>query len=344
MTFDAATDVVDLGDGLFSIQVPLPIPSPAFVFAYCFTTDDGLYLIDTGWDTEEGWDALVRGIETIGYRVADVKGVAVTHFHLDHLGLGARLREMSGCWIGMHPADIANVASPMEPRTSGPDAQSERMLRAGAPAADVEALRTTMATFPRPPEMAVPDREINDHDRLDFPGWDVQALWTPGHTPGHLCFVLPDRGSVLTGDHILPRITPNITVDLDRDEDPLSEYLESLALVRDLGYERALPAHEYRFSTLTKRADDISNHHDARFAEIRAAVAAGERTTYQIASCMTWSRDWSRLGGMTMRMALSEAEAHLRTLERRGVLRRTTEDVDIWELTEDGKDVTTPTR
>jgi glyoxylase-like metal-dependent hydrolase (beta-lactamase superfamily II) len=82
--------------------------------------------------------------------------------------------------------------------------------------------------------MAVPDRLLEDGDRADFPGWRLRAVHTPGHTPGHLCFAEERTGLFFSGDHVLPRISPNISTHAQRAADPLRDYLDSLAAVRDL--------------------------------------------------------------------------------------------------------------
>ena len=59
----------------------------------------------------------------------------------------------------------------------------------------------------KPP--VLPDRNLSDGQRVDVPGWDVRAVWTPGHSPGHTCFNVGDD-VLLSGDHVLPEITPHI--------------------------------------------------------------------------------------------------------------------------------------
>jgi glyoxylase-like metal-dependent hydrolase (beta-lactamase superfamily II) len=114
--------------------------------------------------------------------------------------------------------------------------------------------------------MALPDRTLTDGDLADVPGWKLRALHTPGHTPGHLCFVDERSRRLFSGDHILPRITPNISVQRGEPATPLEDYLNSLAKVRDLDVEEVLPAHEWRFKGLPERVDAIAAHHERRLA------------------------------------------------------------------------------
>ena len=116
--------------------------------------------------------------------------------------------------------------------------------------------------------MAEPDVMFEDGRIVDVPGWDLQTVWTPGHSPGHVCFYSDRHKLLLSGDHVLPRITPNIGVHTQQFPNPLGEYLESLLKVQNLDVDEVLPAHEYRFADLHGRLDEIITHHADRLAEI----------------------------------------------------------------------------
>ena len=101
-----------LDQDLWSLPVPIPANPLRYVSVYAFGTGEGLVLIDAGWGAEESWLALRAGLESIGAGVADVRGVLVTHMHFNHVGLAGRVRQASGAWIAMHPADQAVFARP----------------------------------------------------------------------------------------------------------------------------------------------------------------------------------------------------------------------------------------
>ena len=234
-------------------SIPVPMGGPLrYVSAYAFALEGGgLGLLDTGWASDEGWAALTDGLASIGGGLADVRGVLVTHLHFDHLGLAQRVREASGAWIAMHPADVAVVGSPVHrdppvrrrrgglPRV--PRGRARRGgLRRRRPAANFESSR----------RMASPDRLLEDGEHADFPGWRMRAVHTPGHTPGHLCFAEERTGLFFSGDHVLPRISPNISTTHNGLDDPLRDYLDSLATVGVDEPVEVLPAHEWRFRGL----------------------------------------------------------------------------------------------
>ena len=127
--------------------------------------------------------------------------------------------------------------------------------------------------------MAEPDVLFEDQKEIELPGWRLRTIWTPGHSPGHVCFHSAEQRLLLSGDHILPRITPNISVHAQQFPNPLGDYLESLAKVRDLGTDEVLPAHEYRFADLGSRIDEITAHHAERLEEIVEVIRAHPGST-----------------------------------------------------------------
>ena len=103
--------VEQIRPGLWVVPVPIPMNSLRYVLVYVFATDRGAYLIDAGWNTDEAFDALADGLKLAGFEMADVRGVMVTHIHPDHYGLAGRIREASGAWISLHPADARLIQS-----------------------------------------------------------------------------------------------------------------------------------------------------------------------------------------------------------------------------------------
>src|SRR5687768_5705286 len=91
--------------GLWSIPVPIPDNPLRYVLVFSFDTDDGPVLVDAGWNTDDAWESLCAGLTQAGTDVADVRGLLVTHIHPDHYGLAGRVREASGAWVALHPAD-----------------------------------------------------------------------------------------------------------------------------------------------------------------------------------------------------------------------------------------------
>jgi glyoxylase-like metal-dependent hydrolase (beta-lactamase superfamily II) len=320
-----------LRDGLWSIPVPLPNNSLRYVFVYALETDRGPYIIDAGWNTDDAYAALDAGLAQAGSSMAEVQGVLVTHIHPDHYGLAGRVREASGAWIALHHADAALIHD----RYDSPDALLNEvgalLLRMGAPTAELETLQRSAMPVRSLVSAVAPDVLLEDGDRPEVPGWDLTAIWTPGHSPGHLCFWEPRHKLMLSGDHVLPRITPNIGYHPQAGANPLGQYLDSLDKLRPYPAEEVLPAHEHRFVGLVARIDELAAHHEQRFSEVLAAIDDGVTSAWGIAAQMGWSRPWSRIEGFMRRAAVGEAMAHLAALEARGVLREVRGEPSLWE-------------
>ncbi|MEV0642971.1 MBL fold metallo-hydrolase [Streptomyces sp. NPDC050619] len=315
--------VEEVRPGLWSIPVPFPRNPLQYVLVYAFALEDGVAIVDAGWDCDEAWEGLVSGLATAGYRVSDVRTVLVTHLHPDHFGLVGRVRAASAARVAMHPTD----ARLLQHRSSADEqdhahTSRDQLRRTGCPSA----LYAGQHSVPlvRFDESDGADDVVCDGDRVELPGWNLHAVWTPGHTPGHLCFVERDLGLLLSGDHVLPRVTPTILLSPGLLPDPLGSYTASLRKIADLDVDEVLPAHEWRFRGLRERVHTMLRHHDDRLAEIEHAVGAAPGiTAWQVTERLTWSRPFKRMPQPSQRLALREILAHLVVLAEHGRLRET---------------------
>ena len=318
--------------GVWSVPVTIPDNPLRYTLCYLLLADSGAVVVDPGWDTDRGWDDLQRGFRAADLSPDRVTGIVVTHVHPDHHGLSERLREASGAWIAMHSAELAFLPSRIGEVIGGADGFRSWLVRSGVPS-DTEIFGDG-EDFRHMFRMAEPDRLLDDGDDLDLPGRRVKVVWTPGHTPGHICLHDADHDLLLTGDHLLPRISPNVGLTPVSGDSPLSSYLESLRAMHRFATAEALPAHEYRFRGIAERSDALIEHHDARAREVLGIVAAaGQPTIWEVTQNLTWSRPWDQITGYMRRAALAEAEAHIEYLEREGrlIIRRDSEQLP-WRL------------
>jgi glyoxylase-like metal-dependent hydrolase (beta-lactamase superfamily II) len=306
--------------GVWSIPVPLPNSSLRYVLVYVFETDRGPYLVDAGWNTEEAYQALSNGLEALGTSISSVQGVLVTHIHPDHYGLAGRVRDVSGAWVALHPADAQLIHDRYDAPEHLLELVGDQLRRFGAPVAEVRPLQEAAMPVRSLVDPVLPDVLLDDGTRPEIPGWHLTAIWTPGHSPGHLCFYEHAGNLLLSGDHVLPRITPNIPFHPQAGPDPLGDFLASLEKLRTIDPGEVLPAHEHRFVGLHARLDELIAHHDQRFAEVLAAIDDGVVVAWDIASRMRWSRPWDRIEGFMRRAAVGEAVAHLVRLVKVGLL------------------------
>jgi glyoxylase-like metal-dependent hydrolase (beta-lactamase superfamily II) len=309
--------------GLWSLPVPIPRSPLRYVLSYAFEVPGGVVLVDPGWNAPESLASLEAGLTSIGAALRDVRGVLVTHLHPDHYGLAGKVREVSGAWVALHPADAALVNDRYEQVDELLDRTAAWLRDAGAPDSELTSLRDASMALRSVVVVAPPDVLLSDGDHPDVPGWRLEAVHTPGHTPGHLCFYEERTGLLLSGDHVLPRITANVSVNPQSDPDPLGDYLQSLEKLRKYADNPVLPAHEWRFDRLGDRIDVIAAHHEERLDDAAALVAGGAETVWEVATGLGWSRGWDQIKGFMRRAAVGETQAHLVVLERRGRIVRT---------------------
>ena len=308
--------------GIWVVPTVVPDNPIGFTQAYILESSQGPFLVDTGWNHDDSWADLVSGLEACGTSVSEVQGVIVTHHHPDHLGLVGRVREASGCWVGMHDADTDLVTRHRAILADDPDVFDKdvaaKLVEAGAGQCDVDEVRAanTLIHMPRP---ELPDRAL-DTMTLRLGDRSVELLHTPGHTPGHLC--LRVDGRLLTGDHLLKTISSHVGLYGFEapDGDPLGDFFASLRLLTGAEPVEVLPAHRGRFTGVDARVGQLLEHHEERLADIKEALADGPVTPWALCQAMTWNRPWDELPRLMLRAALAETMAHVRHLELLGVV------------------------
>jgi glyoxylase-like metal-dependent hydrolase (beta-lactamase superfamily II) len=326
-----APAVAEVEPGVWAIPVPIPSKALRYMIAYAFDVGDGIVLIDAGWDAPDSLDELKAGLAVFDAAIEDVRGIVVTHIHPDHYGLAGHIRDLSGAWVAMHAAEAALIRDRYVDVDDLLEATRQWLVDMAAPADDVANLRDASMDLRRYVWVSRPDFLLEDGDTPDVPGWQLVAIHTPGHSPGHLCFHDAAAGLVVTGDHVLPRITPNVSFHPQSDPDPLSAFVSSLEKMRALtGVRVALPGHEWVFSDLSARVGEMLAHHAERLDIVRELVAAGAQTIWEIAERLPWSRPWTTFDNFLRRSALGEAYAHVVFLERRGELERVAESPHRW--------------
>ncbi|MGP6207214.1 MBL fold metallo-hydrolase [Cuniculiplasma sp. SKW3] len=294
--------------------VPIRIRALKFASVYLLRTDDHSFLVDSGMDS-----SALSFLEEKGVNFKELDAVLLTHMHIDHIGGSKSIQDKYGIPVYINKLDRNKVLS-IQNDISGFMNESKSFLK----------------------EMGVPDEmtksmgdnhplaiELKNYEKVDLQIFEnipqeineIEFYYVPGHSPGSTCFIPKDSDIIFTGDHILERITPNISY-YDRDEDMLGEYLLSLAKTEQLKLKTAFPGHGSPFTRINDRIEQIKNHHRVRIDEIKRIIDTNKMSAYDVAKRMKWSRGrtMDSMNIMEQNFAVGEAIAHLRYMENQSIV------------------------
>lgn len=310
--------VEEVRPGVWSIPVPFIDNPMRYTLAYLLLGDGEAALVDPGWDSDEGWGVLQAGLAAAGLAPEGITGIVVTHFHPDHLGMAARLRAASGAWVALGEHEPLPTDWSRDPDQFVAE-DSSQYAAWGVPAEFLHEVTFDANAWQQLISVEKPQRRLVSGDLLPIAGLQVRVLATPGHTPGHIVLVDEANQLILTGDHILPRITPHVSLEAHSHLNPISDYLQSLDGMAVGAHMEVLPAHEYRFRGLAERVIELREHTQERAREVAAVVDSGTATTvWDVARELSWSRGFDSLRGFTLRLALAETASHLVYLRSQG--------------------------
>ena len=319
-------------------QLPVNLPGIGHVNCYLLEDERGVAVVDPGLPSPASFAALEQRLRSAGYAVENVHTAVITHSHFDHFGGAERLRALAGAEILTHESfrpiwESTEVAEPPElPTVEEPGGDARRppwlLMQRNPWGTEREPLpekawRTWQAIAEDDPRWFAtprPTHTVVDAQVVRLARREWLCLHTPGHTEDHLCLFDPEFGVLLSGDHVLPTITPHIS-GLSRFPDPLNRFFESLRRMGTIeGVRVVLPAHGHPFEDLGSRAEAIRHHHEHRLDVIRnAAGELGTGTVPQYMKRLFSERSWGN-------MAESETFAHLEHLRVLGELTATQRD------------------
>lgn len=316
--------MADLPGGVWQIPLPLANSPLRSINAYVLKGDDGYILVDCGWDTPDVLEALQAGLRDIGIGLGDVRSLVITHMHTDHYGLVGTLMRLGQMRLLMHRLDWVFLDRHFRDRAQFKhDLDTWLALNGfGGPLRDAE--KRLLDPFWQL-TLVAPDVPLEDGDRIAVAGGDCTVVWTPGHTIGHICLFAPTQRYLLSGDHVLDPISPNVGLPLEEVGNPLGEYLDSLRKVATLDADLVLPAHGQPFTGLQRRVHELLAHHDEREAAVLAALDGGARTGAEVAAALPWTRrrlHLHELHATQQRLAVTETLSHLELLRSMGLVDR----------------------
>ena len=305
-----------VSNGVYQLEIPMRFNPLGCTHSYLLR--DAAALIDTGVGTNESFEALEEKLRSVGLATSDIEHILLTHLHRDHVGLVERVRSASGATVHAHRSavELQRKATGTESGGSRGRADELRLLGGGR---YISMLGRFEGAVRRPRPTVDIDEPHDDGDTIGLKGSDLRILWTPGHSPEHICLYDVDKGLLYSGDHVLPRITSHVSLHYHEGGDSLRDYLASLERLRGLPVKAVLPAHEHIFHDLEERISELELHHLIRCDEVKAAIGEGEKTVFQVAAAVSWdSKPWHMMRFWTKRMAAAETIAHLVYLRNRG--------------------------
>jgi glyoxylase-like metal-dependent hydrolase (beta-lactamase superfamily II) len=307
--------------GLHRVVVPLPGNPLKEINSYVLTSSARNLIIDTGMKRPECQEVLEAGLDEIGVDLERTDFVA-THLHADHAGLvSTLLRNGSRAFMGRLDAQVMKIDFSHLTKTIP---LTEYAVRSGFPAEEV---RRSLHNHPGNKyggQRIVDYSPLEGGEILEVGAYRLEVVATPGHTNGHVSLYEPDKKLFFSGDHVLGDITPNIQAWSD-DQDPLATYLSSLKKVDELDVQLCLPGHRSLIENFSERIEELVEHHRVRANEVISILTEESKTAYQTASEMSWdivARSWDDFPIMQRWFATGEAIAHLRYVERKGLIQR----------------------
>lgn len=317
------TATTEVAPGVMRLALPLGIHGIPSVNGYLLLDDaEGPTLVDcgiyAGTEGDGGTRELAAQLAVYGLKPDDLRRLVITHAHIDHYGLAGEIVRRSGADLWMHVRADADVAKYKDPDRAI-DRRREMLADHGLygdPLADASiGLRDWMPVMP-----SVAEATTRLHGEETFSAGDRtwQIIHTPGHSPGHICVWSPSDGLLLSGDHLLPSITPPVTFERGFEADPLGSYLASLARVEELAPALVLPGHGEPFPQGARRAQSIARSKQRRLDKVLAVLDAGPITVADLTRRVI-NAD---LDGSRLHFAISGVLADLAYLDVRGAAYR----------------------
>jgi glyoxylase-like metal-dependent hydrolase (beta-lactamase superfamily II) len=316
--------------GLWRLRLPLPWPGVPHGNAYAIAAGDGVMLVDTGLHEPGSMRQLELALDQAGLRLEHVRLVVCTHAHSDHYGQAAPIMQASGAELWMHP-NHEHMTKAAEDPTGAFERRFEIARQSGVPSAALQEFREARgeAKFGIA-EIVMPDRELVPGVEVDTDLGRWQVHETPGHAPSHVVLYQPERGLLLSGDHLLGRVS--LYYDYGYSPDPAGEFLNSLGVVDELDVQLVLSGH----GRPVRGARELTAANRRTIAErmdrIKAALGDGPQTAFDLVPKM-WS-DVSLPEPLMIGWGLTEALCYLNHMELRGEVQKMQgTDPEQWSVT-----------
>ncbi|HVU10164.1 MAG TPA: MBL fold metallo-hydrolase [Phototrophicaceae bacterium] len=320
--------LLQVAEGIYQVQVPLPF---ALRIVNCYLLDNGddtWTIVDTGLNIPDDRAVWQAAFEALGITPEQISQIVLTHVHPDHYGLAGWLQGLSGAPVKLSPREEQAAQEFWVGVEARDQATSTQMAQMGVPSevttmiiGGIAMIRAVIQPRPEHLEPIIPGESVS------MGGRQFRAIHAPGHSDGQLLFYDEADRLLISGDHVLMKITPNIAQWPETDPDPLGRFLDSLTELSALDVRLALPGHRQLITDWSGRIAEMIAHHIERLGRVREILDGGEQTAYQVATRLF---DFERLRVREEGFAVVETMAHLDYLVRRDAI--TQIDGDVWRF------------
>jgi glyoxylase-like metal-dependent hydrolase (beta-lactamase superfamily II) len=311
--------------GLWRLRLPLPWPGVPHVNAWAIAAGSGVVLVDTGLADPGALAQLELALREAGLKLEHVRLLVCTHVHSDHYGLAGSIVDAAGCELWMHP-NHAHMTANVE----NPERMYERRIEVARTSGVPDSTITQAYEARRGQPLGVdrfvpPDRDLLPGVEVDTDLGRWQVYETPGHAPSHVCLHQPDRGLLLSGDHLLGRIS--LYYDYGYSPDPAGEYLESLDVIDRLDTTLCLAGHARPFREVGKKIEATRGTVLERIERVRACLDGVPKSPFQVVPEFLGEPDPAP---MMLNWGLNEVLVYLNHLEKRDHAQRHEGEVETW--------------
>lgn len=293
--------------GIYKAEIPLPKNPLRTMNSYIIKDKEKNLIIDTGFNHPECIKTFELVLKELNITEYDI---FLTHMHIDHCGLVNNLAtKKTQIMCSQMAGDLINL---LKHKDNGKK-RVEYLIQYGFPVDEFKSSSEKIHPAYMYSEKGLDFIPVKDGDIISTGRFNFTCIETPGHSPGHICLYEPEKKILISGDHILLSISPNISV-WPQMFDSLGEYLKSLDKVYPLDVELILPAHRNTGDNHRQRIVELKKHHEKRVGEIIDVLRQGNTNAYQIASQLKWNmsdKAWENVHLIQKIFATSEVAAHL---------------------------------
>ena len=318
--------------GLWRLRLPLPWPGVPHGNAWAIAAGSGVVLVDTGYYEPGSLAQLERALSQVNLRLEHVRLLVCTHAHSDHWGQAGPIIDRAGCELWMHPNHEHATRAATDPQA----VLAQRLevgRQSGVPQAALdryaERLAEQRANSTGVARVVEPDRPLVDGVQIetDLGPWTVYE--TPGHAPSHVCLYQPDHRLLISGDHVLGRIS--LFYDFGWTPDPVGEFLSSLDVVDRLDARLGLSGHGKPFVDVPGHIEGSRQLARERLEATLGALDSEPKLAVAIASEVHGGAPLTEANASWF---LQETLGYLQHLEREGrVVRERDAETTGWRLT-----------